>query len=157
MNTADAGAPGFTSPGPPTDDVNRDMRHIVESGSVLLWVGAPDGTRRWVGPAFAHFTGRALAEVAGARWAEMIHPEDVERCTGIDLLCLALDRRYTLDYRLTRHDGRHVWMMDSATPCHDEDGRFKGHVGVCVDIDARYQIEEELAERMRRLRAMGRI
>lgn len=135
------------------ESVETDMKRIVESGAALLWLGRPDGTRRWVGDALANFTGLSMQALAGARWLDAVHPQDAARCAAIDALCLAEDRRFTLDYRLRRHDGRHVWMMDSATPCRDAAGRLDGHVGVCVDIDERRRIEDELAERVRKKRA----
>lgn len=60
----------------------------------------------------------ALDGLEGDSWTEALHPEDVERCKEIDLNCLPVDHRFTLDYRLRCHDGRYVWMMDSAMPCH---------------------------------------
>lgn len=155
MSTVDDGAATTPMTGADAEIAVRDMRHIVESGSALLWVGAPDGVRRWVGHALAKFTGLSAQALAGALWTNAVHPEDVERCVAIDRLCLPHERRFTLDYRLRCHDGRYVWVMDSATPCHDPAGHFKGHVGVCVDIDERRLLEDQLAERLRLMRLDG--
>ena len=135
----------------------RDMRDIVESGSVLLWVGSPDGKRRWVGHSLAKLTGLARESLVGEGWIDALHPEDVERCIAIDRICLAVDRRFTLDYRLRCHDGRYIWMMDSGEPCHAPSGEFRGHVGVVVDIDERRLVEDQLAERLQTKRSASRI
>lgn len=158
MKTVDDGVSrqATTAQGVDRESAEIDMRHIVESGAALLWVGRPDGTRRWVGGALAKFTGLPMQALAGTRWLEAVHPQDAARCAAIDALCLAEDRRFTLDYRLRRHDGRHVWIMDSATPCHDAAGKFHGHVGMCVDIDERRHLEDDMAERVRKMRAAGR-
>lgn len=158
MGNVEGYAPVPMARGPETDGevAERDMRRIVQSGEMLLWVGSRAGVRRWVGSALAKFTGLPAEALAGDGWTEALHPEDVERCKAIGLHCLPLDHRFTLDYRLRARDGRYLWMLDSATPCHAPSGEFEGHVGVLVDIDERRLIEDQLAERLQTLRAASR-
>jgi PAS domain S-box-containing protein len=55
--------------------------------------------------------------------------------------CLGAYRRATyeqrpllLEYRVRRSDGVYRWISDCALPLHEDDGRFAGFVGTCIDI-----------------------
>ena len=58
--------------------------------------------------------------------------------------------RFTMEYRLKRHDGEYRWVMDTGVPRFTPDGTFSGYIGSCIDITDRKRTEEELRESDRR-------
>ena len=129
-----------------------DLHAVLGAVPAMLWVGDATGARHWIGTAFAAFSGLPDAARAGREWLDALHPEDIERCRGIQLTCAASAMPFSLDYRLRRRDGRYRWVMDLAAPQRaSRDGRF-GYAGVCVDIHERRELEDRLAERTRKLR-----
>ena len=129
-----------------------DLHAVLGAVPAMLWVGDATGARQWIGTAFAAFSGLPGAARAGQEWLDALHPEDIERCRGIQLTCATSAMPFSLDYRLRRRDGRYRWVMDLAAPQRaSRDGRF-GYAGVCVDIHERRELEDRLAERTRKLR-----
>ena len=58
----------------------------------------------------------------------------------------AFDRRerFSLVYRLLRHDGVYRWIQDSGSPRYDTQGNFLGYIGHCLDITEHRQTEDSL-------------
>lgn len=128
------------------------LHAVIDTLPAMLWVGDASGARHWIGSAFASFTGVASGAHAhpGCEWLAALHPEDVERWRGIALACGASALPFSLDYRLRTRDGLYRWVMDIAAPQGGGDaGRY---VGICVDIHERRELEDQLAERTRKLR-----
>ena len=125
---------------------------VIDALPAMLWVGDASGARRWIGSTFSAFTGRAVNAKVTREWIDALHPEDVERCCGIQLACGASARPYSLDYRLCRRDGQFRWFMDLAAPQRTGRNLPFGYAGVCVDIHERRELEDQLAEHTRRLR-----
>lgn len=129
---------------------------IVESAPVLIWNGQSSGHRDWFSPSWATFTGSSTAELAGNGWARWIHPEDLERCLGIQATSYEAERPYSLDLRLRRHDGDYRWMVENVVPRRGGAGEIIGFVGTLVDIHERKTLEESLAGRAQQLRLAER-
>lgn len=122
------------------------FRRLADSAPVLLWVSGPDGGCTFVNESLLAFTGRTFEEELGDRWTDVVHPDDVERCRGIQLAGMAQRAPYEMEYRMLRHDGVYRWVLDRGRPLLDEDGTFRGFVGGCVDIHERREAEERNRE-----------
>ncbi|HNW77300.1 MAG TPA: ATP-binding protein, partial [Candidatus Competibacteraceae bacterium] len=80
----------------------------------------------------------------GMGWVEGVHPDDLERCTAIYLGAFERRERFSMDYRLRRHDGEYRWIQDDGCPRYDRAGQFIGYIGYCLDITVRKQVEDEV-------------
>jgi signal transduction histidine kinase len=87
---------------------------------------------------------------------EGVHPEDLERCTGICQASFEARQPFTMDFRLRRHDGCYRWVLANGVPRNAANGVFHGYTGSCLDIHERKELEERLAERTRALRLADR-
>lgn len=131
---------------------DRCARIAADLAPVMIWMSGPDKRFEWCNAACEAFTGRSADELQADEWLALMHPEDVERYTGILATASQARQPFTLDYRLRRRDGQYRWMLDNGVPRLDAQGAFAGYVGSVVDIDERKQAEEHLAERAQAFR-----
>jgi PAS domain S-box-containing protein len=122
----------------------QHFRNLADSGMSLIWTSGTDKRCNYFNEPWLSFTGRTLEQELGEGWAEGVHPEDLERC--LEIYTSAFDRRerFSLIYRLRRHDGAYRWIQDDGTPRYDSNGRFIGYIGHCLDITEHKQTEETL-------------
>lgn len=107
-------------------------------------------------PAWLQFTERSAQSSVRNGWLQDVHPEDRARCLAIHGEMQHQRLPYTLDFRLRHTQRGHCWLMERATPLLAPDGRFDGFAHHCTDIQDRMALEEELAERSRRMRCAMR-
>lgn len=127
------------------------FRTLADSGQALIWTSGTDKKCDYFNQSWLLFTGRTLEQELGDGWAEGVHPDDLESC--IETYCSAFDRRerFSLIYRLRRHDGEYRWIQDDGLPSFDSQGNFLGYIGHCLDITERKQSEEALKKHKERL------
>ncbi|MEY2632232.1 MAG: hypothetical protein RIR00_886, partial [Pseudomonadota bacterium] len=119
---------------------------LADNGQALIWMAGTDRLCTYFNQPWLRFTGRALEQEMGNGWTEGVHPDDLSRC--IEHYTSAFNRRekFSMTYRLRRHDGEYRWIIDEGTPRYDERGEFLGYVGHCLDISSIKAAEAELAE-----------
>lgn len=118
------------------------FRQLADATPALIWADDAQGRRLLVNRAWREFTGAGATEDLGDGWRARIHPADraryAEARTG--------GGPFEVEYRLRHVDGRYLWVLDRGAPVADG-----GHVGGCLDIDAR----QRERERRRLLDAVG--
>ncbi|WP_280156213.1 PAS domain-containing sensor histidine kinase [Piscinibacter sp. XHJ-5] len=132
------------------------FRLVADSAPVMIWLVGPDKQFEWFNKTWLDYTGRPIESEHGAGWMAGVHSEDLERCAGIYHTSFDARERFTMDFRLRRHDGSYRWLMATGVPRVSADGDFHGYTGSCVDIHERKELEERLAERARALRLADR-
>lgn len=127
-------------------DREQNFRTLADSGQALVWLAGTDKLRTYFNKTWLEYTGRTLEEEMGNSWAEGVHPDDLQRC--LDIYGGSFDRRekFSVDYRLRRHDGEYRWLQDDGSPRYDSAGRFVGYIGFCLDVTDGKQLEVELAK-----------
>jgi PAS domain S-box-containing protein len=76
-------------------------------------------------------------------WVKRLHPDDANRVFA------ELDHRVkeghgSLEYRFRHRDGHYIWIQDTFTVTHDQDGKPKEIVGSWADVSDRKRVEAEL-------------
>ena len=132
------------------------FRLMADSAPVMIWVTGPDKQFQWFNRPWLDFTGRTMDDERGTGWMRGVHPEDLERCSGIFHASFEARQPFTMDFRLKRHDGSYRWVLANGVPRCSSDGAFHGYTGSCLDIHERKELEERLAERTRALRLADR-
>lgn len=115
-----------------------------------IWRSAPDGNCIFFNGAWLNFTGRSQDQESGRGWIDGVHPDDLPRVQETYLRSHEHQRPFQLDFRVRHHSGEYRWISTSAEPVQDEDGRFAGFLGTCLDLTERREMERSLAhsERM---------
>ncbi len=117
---------------------------IMDSAPVLVWVSDTHKLRTWFNKPWLEFVGRTMEQELGNGWVENVHADDLDRC--LTIYTTSFDERvpFEMTYRLRRQDGECRWLLDKGIPLHDEDQKFTGYIGSCVDITDRKLAETAL-------------
>src|SRR4029077_10310015 len=93
-------------------------------------------------------------------WREWVHPDDLERVAQADAETNRTGEPFSMEYRMTRKDGRVIWVQDEAALVHIRD-REPYWQGFLMDVTERKEAEARLEraleverEATRRLRAL---
>jgi PAS domain S-box-containing protein len=123
----------------------QNFQTLADSGQALVWLSGTDKLCNYFNKTWLEFTGRTLEQEMGNGWAAGVHPDDLQRC--LDIYISSFDRRekFSMDYRLRRHDGEYRWLQDDGSPRYDSTGEFIGYIGFCLDVTEGKQLELELA------------
>ncbi len=128
-------------------------RTLADFGQALIWTSGIDKQCDYFNKPWLEFTGRTLAQELGDGWIQGVHPDDLERC--LETYTDAFDRRkkFSIYYRLRRHDGEYRWLQDDGKPRYNSTGEFIGYIGYCLDVTEILQMDEEIKESEKRFRA----
>jgi len=87
-------------------------------------------------------------------WTQHVHPEDHKIVEAAEEACQR-GERFQAEYRVTRKDGRVIWVSDTAVVV-EGSGKHPLMEGIIVDITERKQLETQL-QQARRMEAIGRL
>ncbi|MBS0014177.1 MAG: transporter substrate-binding domain-containing protein [Desulfobacterales bacterium] len=135
-------------------ETEQHFRNLADSGSALIWTADGDKQCDYFNRAWLEYTGRSLSQEKGEGWIQGVHPEDRDRC--IEIFHRAFDRheRFSMIYRLRRHDGQYRWIQDDGSPRYDFNGQFIGYIGHCLDITDFKRAQERIEHLNNVLRAI---
>lgn len=129
-----------------SENVFRDMgehefRELADNAPVMIWRSRTDKQCDWFNKPWLDFSGKTQDELFGYGWAEDVHPEDFDRCVSIYQSAFDAREKFTMPYRLRRHDGVYRWFLDNGAPFYRK-GEFAGYFGSCIDITEQRELEE---------------
>jgi len=127
------------------------FRVMADGAPIMMWMASPDKGCTDFNRGWLEFTGRTREQERGDGWAAGVHAADLERCVSIYHAAFDQRRRFTMEYRLRRHDGEYRWIRDAGVPRLLPDGSFVGYIGCCIDIDDQKQAELARTDLSRRL------
>lgn len=130
------------------------FRTLANSGQALIWTSGLDKNCNYFNQIWLDFTGRTIEQEVGLGWTEGVHPDDLQEC--VDTYCQAFDRRekFSMVYRIRRHDGEYRWIQDDGSPRFNSHGDFIGFIGHCLDVTERMQYEQCMAESEKLFRSL---
>jgi PAS domain S-box-containing protein len=76
-------------------------------------------------------------------WVKRLHPDDAPR-VFTEMEGLVQQGGGALEYRFRHRDGHFIWIQDTFTVTHDNDGKPKEIVGSWADVSDRKRVEAEL-------------
>jgi PAS domain S-box-containing protein len=126
------------------------FRSIAEQSPMIIWRTGPDGLCDYVNKTAIDFHGSDLDQLINMGWTRFLHPDDRESFLRNCRLARELREPYEQTARFMRHDGEYRWITSRGTPFHDDQDRFLGYLGSCLDITPRIELEAAL-EREREL------
>jgi PAS domain S-box-containing protein len=141
---------------------------LADNGQALIWMSGLDKGCDYFNKPWLDFTGRTTEQEQGDGWAEGVYPDDLAHCLETYLSAFEHRGKFSMIYRLRRHDGQYRWIVDDGTPRFDENGEFLGYIGHCLDITDmkeaqdeiaghRQHLEQQVAERTQELQQANRL
>jgi PAS domain S-box-containing protein len=109
----------------------------------MIWVSGPDQRCTFFNKVWLDFTGRSVEQELGERWAEGVHPDDLERVLAVYSSAFDRHQSFEIECRLRRADGAYRWLLGHGVPRFTADNVFHGYIGSCFDITERIRAEEE--------------
>jgi PAS domain S-box-containing protein len=140
------------------EEAEEKYRTLVEQVAAISYIAelGRDGQWLYVSPQVETMFGFAVDDwLAGSRqWMRHVHSEDHG---VVDAAEEASKRgeRFQAEYRVIRHDGRVIWVSDTAVVVPGSDSHPLME-GIIVDITERKQFEAQL-QQARRMEAVGRL
>jgi PAS domain S-box-containing protein len=122
------------------------FRTTADIAPVMIWMSGPDKQSIWSNKRLLDFVGRTMDEASGFGWRQDIHPDDLERCTGIYSTSFDARRPFSKEFRIRRHDGDYRWVLDSGIPWYGARNEFLGYIGSCIDITTLKEAESEVLQ-----------
>lgn len=119
----------------PTAVLSSDAyRMLVEQSPVLTWRSDLTKACDYFNERWLAWTGRTMEQELGDGWTEGVHPDDLSACFATYSAAFDAREPFEMEYRLRRADGAYRWIWDRGVPYRDDDGRFAGFIGSCIDI-----------------------
>ena len=115
---------------------------VAEILPQLVWTADATGVVDYVNLRWPEYTGLPSADIVGAGWAQVLHPDDVERTWAQWRQAVRDETPYEITYRLRRYDGVYRWHLARAArlrPSADETPRW---FGTCTDIHDQKRSED---------------
>ncbi len=126
-------------------EAEERFRMMAQNMPSHVWSALPDGNLDWASDRVYEFTGRGTEDVLGARWTEVIHPDDVDRVSMVWQVSLETETTYETEFRLRAANGRYRWFLVRAVPVRDAEGKISRWIGTNTDIEDRKNTEAALA------------
>lgn len=111
-----------------------EYKAIVESSPNMIWRAGTDSKCNYFNETWLKFTGRQIEEEIGDGWVQGVHSEDMDFCIKTYLESFQKQESFEMEYRLKRYDGQWRWINDRGVPFFDEEGKFVGYIGSCMDV-----------------------
>jgi two-component system cell cycle sensor histidine kinase/response regulator CckA len=133
-------------------DSEERYRTIVETAQEGIWQLDDQLRTTYVNREMADLLGYAPEEMIGRPVSDFVFEEDQEdHHAKMALRGRGQGERY--ERKVRRKDGSACWLLVSATPLFDAQGRFTGSFGMFTDITERRRAEQTLRDGERRVRA----
>lgn len=122
-------------PNQPLIPIEEQFRIMADAAPVLIWIANADKLCYFFNAGWLRYTGRTLEQEYGNGWADGVHPDDLECCLQIYSASFDARKEFKMEYRLRRHDGQYLWLLDHGVPRYLSDGSFAGYIGSCMVIE----------------------
>jgi PAS domain S-box-containing protein len=124
----------------------ESFRTLANAIPQLAWMATPGGDVFWYNQRWYDYTGTTLEQVGGWGWAQVHHPDHVDRVVAGIRRAWESGEAWEDTFPLRGADGSFRWFLSRAMPVHDEDGRVVRWFGSNTDITGQLEaaVEREL-------------
>jgi PAS domain S-box-containing protein len=122
------------------EESNLNFKQLAESMPQIVWVLDDQGKGTYINTHWESYTGYKMNEVG---WADVIHPDDLEKTREIWSKSLANGTNYEAQYRILSKAGYYRWFLVRGITVKDDKGQNQKWYGTCTDIHEQIIAEEE--------------
>jgi PAS domain S-box-containing protein len=121
------------------------FRQLADSMPQMVWTARPDGHVDYYNERWYEFIGSSREHFGGARWQQLIHPEDLPSTLESYEKAIRSGDPYALENRMwDERQQRWRWFVGRALPIFDADGEITKWFGTWTDIDDQKRVEDDL-------------
>ena len=122
----------------------RKYRDLVDTTPAFIHTALPDGSLDFLSRGWLEYGGLTLTDLKDWRWAEAIHPEDIEGFVDKWRGALASGKSFEAESRVRRADGEYRWFLQRNVPLRNEAGQIVKWYGTGIEIEERKIAEQEI-------------
>lgn len=130
------------------------LQRLADSATMVVWMTDTDGTCIYLNPK-ARSLLPASEVLYQADWMRFVHPDDARFVWLQFSQALQEKTEYQSEYRVVRSDGSVRWVLDSAAPRFDEQGKFVGYNGTLLDVTAQHKALDDLEKSEQKYRLLA--
>ena len=121
------------------------FRSMAEAIPVQVWTARSDGLLDFVTKKTAESFGREAGELLGTGWAQVVHPDDVERAGQRWQHSIETGKPYDVEFRVfSAASGEFRWHLVRANAARDATGRITQWFGCTTDIEDQKRLQAAL-------------
>ncbi|MFW5979018.1 MAG: PAS domain-containing sensor histidine kinase [Bacteroidia bacterium] len=120
------------------------FRKLTEYSPVYIWKSDENAMCDYFNEQWLSFRGKTLDQEKNMGWTKGLHPDD--KIPVINKYMNAFKKRneFELEYRIKNKNNEYRWFYDIGAPMYDDNSKFIGYIGSCIDITARRNMETAL-------------
>jgi PAS domain S-box-containing protein len=124
----------------------EQFRKLTESSPLLIWMSDKEGMCIYFNKQWLNFRGRTMEQEKGTGWTEGVHPDDKKNTLEIYHGAFNKRESFEIEYRMLNRNNEYRWIYDKGAPMYNNNGKFLGYIGSCIDISKRKKAEKQLEE-----------
>lgn len=121
-----------SAPQRPVSIEMKRLKIFMDQSPTMKWLADPKQNCVYCNEPLLRFFGLPLEKITGQQWRELMHPDDREKYRATNRKHFAKRQPYISKYRIRRADGKHVWVVQRATPQFTPKGVFLGFLGAMI-------------------------
>ena len=128
-----------------------EFRTMAQAMLNHVWIAGADGGVQWFNQRVFEYSGETHDTLVGARWAEIVHPDDRDDAIKTWISALEGGEIYQTEFRIRRADGQYRSFLVRAVPVMSETNTVLRWIGTNTDIEHAKRNERALADLNRTL------
>ena len=129
----------------------RELRTLIDVMPAYVGTALPDGNADFFSQRWLDYFGQTRVEAMGWGWADVIHPDDVDRVLANWQAGLVSGEPVEQELRCRRADGVYRWFLNRNLALRDDEGKVAKWYGILFDINALKETESALKTREHQL------
>ncbi len=122
---------------------NQTLLKLIDTIPDLIFYRDLDGTYQACNQAYAHYTGKSIAEIVGHKLHEVLDKEEADSYQKLDRIVIESGKPYQADIWLEHSDGSLRLYDTVRTPLRDYRDRITGVAGICRDITEKDRLRKQ--------------
>jgi len=120
------------------------FEEMANTAPVMIWIADVEGLFSFVNRVWLDYTGKDIGNQLGINWLKNVHPDDSENLLNIYQSAFKSHETFSAEFRFKGLNEKYQWMLIKGTPRLNDEGKFSGFIGSCVNINDQIENEEKI-------------